>query len=65
MTKHWVVEFDGCQEAVIRTGDRPEEVNEPDNLGCTAVRIRPLTEVLLRGCVWEKDGELRCLHANQ
>jgi hypothetical protein len=56
----WVVEFAGCQEAVIRTGGSLEEVNQPDNLGCPVLRIRPLLEVELRGGLWEKDGELRC-----
>lgn len=56
----WVVEFAGCQEAVIRTGRSLEEVNQPDNLGCPVLRIRPLLEVNLRDGLWEKDGELRC-----
>jgi hypothetical protein len=56
----WVVEFDGCGEAVIRTGGSPEDVNGPDDLGCPVLRIRPLVEVDLRGGLWMKDGELRC-----
>jgi hypothetical protein len=56
----WVVEFAGCGEAVIRTGASIEEVNQPDDLGCPVLRIRPLLQVELRGGVWEKDGELRC-----
>jgi hypothetical protein len=58
--KAWVVEFAGCQEAVIRTGGSPGDVNEPDDLGCPVLCIRPLLEAELRGGVWEKDGELRC-----
>jgi hypothetical protein len=56
----WVVEFTGCGEAVIRTGASLEDVNQPDGLGCPALRIRPLLDVELRGGLWEKDGELRC-----
>jgi hypothetical protein len=33
-------EFADCQEAVIRMGDSPEDVNEPDDLGCPVLRIR-------------------------
>jgi hypothetical protein len=61
--KAWVVEFAGCQEAVIRTGCSPEDVNEPDDLGCPVLRIRPLLEVPLKGGsgnLWMKGGELRC-----
>ena len=63
-TPAWVVEFAGCEEAMIRTGGSLEEVNHPDSLGCPVLRIRPLLEVKLRDrgmfSVWEKDGELRC-----
>lgn len=64
LSKQWVVEFAGCQEAVIRTGESPEDVNEPDHLGCSVVRIRPLDEVELKDGVWKKDGELRCKPAD-
>lgn len=60
----WVVEFAGCQEAVIRTGESPEDVNEPDDLGCPVLRIRPLLEVELKPGpmnLWMKGGELRCV----
>jgi hypothetical protein len=55
----WVVEFD-CDEAVIRTGDSPESVNQPDDLGCLAIRIRPLDEVKIKPFTWNKNGCLRC-----
>ena len=61
--KAWVVEFAGCQEAVIRTGGSVEDVNQPDDLGCPVLRIRPLLEVDRKPGpmnLWMKGGELRC-----
>ena len=57
--RHWVVEF-GCNEAVIRTGPTVESVNDPDDLGCHAVRVRPLNEVKIKPFIWDKNGCLRC-----
>ena len=62
MIRHWVVEFAGCSECVIRSGESLEDVNEPDDLGCPVARIRLLDEVPLPRYwnLWEKNGELRC-----
>lgn len=56
----YVVEFAGCGEACIRTGDTAVEVSFPDDLGCAPTRVRRLDAVKLRGDAWEKNGVLRC-----
>ena len=59
MTTAFIVTFD-CNEHVIREGESAEEVAYEDDLGCSPVSVRPLTEVELRGLPWLKNGELRC-----
>ena len=54
----WVVEFDDCDEAVIRQGPDAESVNYPDDLGCATTRIRPIEHCEILS-VWIKN-EIRC-----
>lgn len=59
VSREYVVEFAGCEEAVVRVGTSPDAVAFPDDGGCKPTRIRPLAEVRLRSMPWMKGGELR------
>ena len=59
MRTAFIVTF-GCDEHVIREGSSAQEIAYEDDLGCSPVSVRLLTEVELRGLPWLKNGELRC-----
>lgn len=55
----WVVEFENCTEAIIRTGTK-EEASVPNALGWKVKRIRSISDVQLKGTPWISCGTLRC-----